>query len=35
MPYSEVTQEQRDEFAADLGALAESLSLLNGTLGLE
>ena len=35
VPYSEVTQEQRDEFAADLGALAESLSLLNGTLGLE
>ena len=35
VPYAEVTQEQRDEFAADLGALAESLSLLNGTLGLE
>ena len=33
--YSEVTQEQKDELAADLGALAESLSLLNGTLGLE
>ncbi len=33
--YSEVTQEQKDQLAADLGALAESLSLLNGTLGLE
>ena len=33
--YAEVTQEQKDELAADLGALAESLSLLNGTLGLE
>ena len=32
--YSEVTQEQKDQLAADLGALAESLSLLNGTLGL-
>jgi iron uptake system component EfeO len=33
--YDEVTQEQRDAFAATLGELAESLSLLNGTLGLE
>jgi iron uptake system component EfeO len=32
--YSEVTEEQKDQLAADLGALAESLSLLNGTLGL-
>jgi len=34
-PYSEVTDEQRNEFAATLGELAEQLSLLNGTLGLE
>ncbi|MEZ5251022.1 MAG: EfeM/EfeO family lipoprotein [Ilumatobacteraceae bacterium] len=33
-PYSEVTEEQRTEFAATLGQLAEKLSLLNGTLGL-
>jgi len=32
--YDEVSEEQRTEFAATLGALAESLSLLNGTLGL-
>ena len=32
--YDEVTEEQRTEFAAILGELAESLSLLNGTLGL-
>ncbi|MEM9714752.1 MAG: EfeM/EfeO family lipoprotein [Actinomycetota bacterium] len=34
-PYDEVTEEERTEFAATLGELAESLSLLNGTLGLE
>ena len=34
-PYGEVTEEQRSEFAATLGELAEQLSLLNGTLGLE
>lgn len=33
-PYSEVTEEQRSEFSATLGQLAEKLSLLNGTLGL-
>ncbi|MPZ54580.1 MAG: hypothetical protein GEU79_17955, partial [Acidimicrobiia bacterium] len=33
--YDEVTEEQRGILAADLGQLAESLSLLNGTLGLE
>jgi iron uptake system component EfeO len=32
--YDEVTPEQREAFAATLGGLAESLSLLNGTLGL-
>ncbi|MEM7342537.1 MAG: iron uptake system protein EfeO [Actinomycetota bacterium] len=32
--YNDVTEEQRSEFAATLGELAESLSLLNGTLGL-
>lgn len=32
--YDEVTEEQREQFAATLGELAESLSLLNGTLGL-
>lgn len=33
--YDEVTDEQRSEFAATLGALAEQLSQLNGALGLE
>ncbi|MDY7105414.1 MAG: iron uptake system protein EfeO [Actinomycetota bacterium] len=33
--YDEVTDEQRSEFAATLGALAEELSQLNGALGLE
>jgi iron uptake system component EfeO len=33
--YDEVTEEQKSELAASLGALAESLSLLNGALGLE
>lgn len=32
--YDEVTEEQKAEFAATLGELAEALSLLNGTLGL-
>lgn len=32
--YAEVTEEQRTDFAATLGQLAEKLSLLNGTLGL-
>ena len=32
--YAEVTDAQREAFAATLGELAESLSLLNGTLGL-
>lgn len=32
--YNDVTQEQRNEFAATLGGLAENLSELNGTLGL-
>ena len=32
--YDTVTDEQRQAFAATLGELAESLSLLNGTLGL-
>lgn len=32
--YDEVTDEQKSEFAATLGPLAESLSLLNGTLDL-
>ena len=32
--YDQVTDEQREQFAATLGELAESLSLLNGTLGL-
>ncbi|MBM46303.1 MAG: peptidase M75 [Acidimicrobiaceae bacterium] len=33
--YDEVTEDQRSELAAALGELAESLSMLNGTLGLE
>ena len=33
--YGEVTDDQKSEFAATLGQLAESLSLLNGVLGLE
>ncbi len=33
--YDEVTEDQRGELAATLGGLAESLSLLNGALGLE
>jgi len=33
--YDEVTEDQRSELAATLGELAESLSMLNGTLGLE
>ncbi|MEM7322963.1 MAG: EfeM/EfeO family lipoprotein [Actinomycetota bacterium] len=33
--YNEVTEDERSEFAATLGELAESLSLLNGVLGLE
>lgn len=32
--YDEVTEEQRGELAATLGELAESLSQLNGALGL-
>lgn len=32
--YDQVTDDQREQFAATLGELAESLSLLNGTLGL-
>lgn len=33
--YNDVTEDQKTEFAATLSELAESLSLLNGTLGLE
>lgn len=33
--YDEVTEEQKTAFANTLGELAESLSLLNGTLGLD
>ncbi|MEM8926461.1 MAG: EfeM/EfeO family lipoprotein [Actinomycetota bacterium] len=33
--YNDVTEDQKSEFAATLGELAESLSLLNGVLGLE
>lgn len=33
--YDEVTEEQKTDFATALGELAESLSLLNGTLGLD
>lgn len=33
--YSEVTDAQKTQFSATLGELAESLSLLNGTLGLD
>jgi iron uptake system component EfeO len=35
VPYAEVTEEQKQELADDVAELAESLSLLNGTLGLE
>jgi iron uptake system component EfeO len=35
VPYDEVTEEQKTQLAADLAALAESLSMLNGTLGLD
>ena len=34
-PYAELTDEDKDALAADLAALAEDLSLLAGTLGLE
>ncbi|MEM9204306.1 MAG: EfeM/EfeO family lipoprotein [Actinomycetota bacterium] len=33
--YNDVTEEQKSEFAATLGEMAEALSQLNGTLGLE
>ncbi|MEM7274233.1 MAG: EfeM/EfeO family lipoprotein [Actinomycetota bacterium] len=33
--YNDVTEDQKSEFAATLGELSESLSLLNGVLGLE
>lgn len=33
--YNEVTEDQKTDFATTLGVLAESLSLLNGTLGLD
>jgi iron uptake system component EfeO len=34
-PYAELTEDDKDALAADLAGLAEDLSLLAGTLGLE